>query len=71
MKDWKDILYDKIKDETMTFKSAYLITYWAERNDEATDIELIVYAYNEIEARKQFLDMNITHKKIESIKEFV
>jgi len=53
------------------YMTKYLITYWAERNDEATDIELIVYAYNEIEARKQFLDMNITHKKIESIKEFV
>jgi len=50
------------------YKRKYCLTYWAERNDEATDIELIVYAYNEIEARKQFLDMNITHKKIESIK---
>jgi len=56
---------------TVLIWKKYVVTYWAERNDEATDIELIVYAYNEIEARKQFLDMNITHKKIESIKEFV
>lgn len=53
------------------YKRKYCLTYWAERNDEATDIELILYAYNEIEAQKEFMNMNITHKRIESIKELV
>ncbi len=49
----------------------YLVTYWTERNDEATDIELELYAYNEIDALRTFYDMNIVHRKIESVKEMV
>jgi hypothetical protein len=72
MKDWKDILYDKIKDYDMnTFKTKYRITYWTQRNDESTDIELELYAYNEIDAMKKFYDMNIVYRKIESVEELV
>ena len=49
----------------------YLITYWTQRNDEATDVELELYAYNEIDAMRKFHDMNIMHRKIESVEEMV
>ena len=54
-----------------TYMTKYLITYWKEWNDESTDVELELYAYNEIDAQRKFYDMNIVHKKIESIKELV
>ena len=54
-----------------TYMTKYLVTYWTERNDESTDIELIIYAYNEIDAQRKFYDMNIVHKKIESVEELV
>jgi hypothetical protein len=54
-----------------TYMTKYLITYWTERNDESTDVELEVYAYNEIDAMKQFLDKRLTYRKIESIQELV
>jgi hypothetical protein len=54
-----------------TYMTKYLITYWTQRNDEATDVELELYAYNEIDAMKKFYDMNIVHRKIESVEELV
>jgi hypothetical protein len=38
-----------------TYMTKYLITYWTQRNDESTDVELEVYAYNEIDAMKKIL----------------
>lgn len=49
----------------------YLITYWTQRNDESTDVEIIIEALNEIDAMKQFLDKRLTYRKIESIQELV
>ena len=49
----------------------YLITYWTQRNDESTDVEIIIEALNELDAMKQFLDKRLTYRKIESIKELV
>lgn len=54
-----------------TYMKKYLVTYWTQRNDESTDVELIIYAYNEIDAMKKFYDMRIVHRKIESVKELV
>jgi hypothetical protein len=54
-----------------TYMTKYLITYWKEWNDESTDVEMIIEAYNITDALKQFYDMNIVHKKIESIEELV
>ena len=45
----------------------FLITYWAERNDEATDIEIIINAENEQDALFKFLEMDLLYKKIENI----
>jgi hypothetical protein len=49
----------------------YLLTYWTERNDESTDVEIIICANNEEEAIFIFLEMNIVYKKIESIQEIL
>jgi hypothetical protein len=49
----------------------YLFTYWTERNDESTDVEIIICANHEEEALFNFLEMNITYKKIESIQEIL
>lgn len=49
----------------------YLITYWTQRNDESTDVEIIIEALNEIDAIYKFLDMKIVHRKIESVEELV
>ncbi len=49
----------------------YCITYWTERNDESTDVEIIIEALNELDAMKQFLDKKLVYRKIESIKELV
>ena len=49
----------------------YRIYYWTEKNDVATDEQLDLYAYNEVDAMKQFLDRNIVHKKVSSIEELV
>lgn len=54
-----------------TYMKKYLVTYWTQRNDESTDVEVIIQALNEIDAMKQFLDMNLVYRKIESIKELV
>jgi hypothetical protein len=54
-----------------TYMKKYLITYWTQRNDESTDVELEVYAYNEIDAMRKFYDMNIVYRKIESVEELV
>jgi hypothetical protein len=54
-----------------TYMTKYLVTYWAERNDEATDVEIIVEANNKEEAFKIFLDMNKSYRRIESIEEMV
>ena len=54
-----------------TYMKKYLITYWTQRNDESTDVELELYAYNEIDAMKQFLDKKLSYRKIESIEEMV
>jgi hypothetical protein len=54
-----------------TYMTKYLVTYWTERNDEATDVEIIIEANNKDEALKIFLDMNKSYKKIESIQEMV
>jgi hypothetical protein len=52
-----------------TYMTKYLVTYWKEWNDESTDVEIIIEAYNITDALTQFLNMNRVHKKIESIKE--
>jgi len=49
----------------------YLITYWTQRNDESTDIEIIIEALNELDAMKQFLDKRLVYRKIESVEELV
>lgn len=47
----------------------YLITYWSERNDESTDIEIVIEAQTFQEAFNLFLKENTVYKRIESIKE--
>jgi hypothetical protein len=47
--------------------SRYVIKYWAEINDEPTDIEVIIEANDLIEAMKKFLDSKPVYRKIESI----
>jgi hypothetical protein len=54
-----------------TYMTKYCITYWTERNDESTDVEIIIEALNELDAMKQFLDKKLVYRKIESIKELV
>ena len=54
-----------------TYMTKYLITYWTERNDESTDVEIIIEALNETDAMKQFLDMNLIYRRIDSIIEIV
>jgi hypothetical protein len=54
-----------------TYMKKYLVTYWTQRNDESTDVEIIIEALNEIDAMKQFLDKRLVYKKIESIEELV
>jgi hypothetical protein len=54
-----------------TYMTKYLVTYWTERNDESTDIEIIIEALNETDAMKKFLDMNKSYRRIESIEELV
>lgn len=49
----------------------YLVTYWTERNDESTDVEIIIEALNEVDAIYKFLDKRLRYKKIESVKELV
>lgn len=44
----------------------YLICYWAERNDVATDLEDIVEAESMIEALQEFIDSRV-FKSISSI----
>ena len=65
------IIFVANNKQMKTYMTKYLVTYWTERNDESTDVELIIYAYNEIDAQRKFYDMNIVHKKIESVKELV
>jgi recombination DNA repair RAD52 pathway protein len=48
----------------------YLICYWAERNDCATDLENIVEADNITEALKKFKTNNV-FKSIDSISEII
>jgi hypothetical protein len=47
--------------------SRYVIKYWAEINDEPTDVEVIIEANDLIEAMKKFLDSKPVYRKIESI----
>jgi hypothetical protein len=54
-----------------TYMTKYEIKYWTEHNDEPTDWYEVIYALNEIDAMKKFLDMNIRYRKIEYIKEMV
>jgi hypothetical protein len=54
-----------------TYITKYCVTYWTEWNDESTDIEIIIEAYNIEEALKLFLDMNLVYKKIDNIRELV
>ena len=49
----------------------YLLTYWTERNDESTDVEIIISANHEEEAIFIFLEMKRAYKKIESIQEIL
>ena len=44
----------------------YLVCYWAERNDEATDLETFVEADNITEALKKFKANNV-FKSIDSV----
>jgi len=54
-----------------TYMTKYLITYWTQRNDESTDVEIIIEALNELDAMKQFLDKGLVYRKIESVEEIV
>ncbi len=54
-----------------TYMKKYLITYWTQRNDESTDVEIIIEALNELDAMKQFLDKKLVYRKIESVEEIV
>ena len=45
----------------------YLVSYWEERNDQATDLEIIIEAINFDEAYIKFRDIKRI-AKIESIK---
>jgi hypothetical protein len=54
-----------------TYMTKYRITYWTQRNDESTDVEIIIEALNEVDAMKQFLDKRLVYRKIESIEELV
>lgn len=54
-----------------TYMKKYLVTYWTQRNDESTDVEIIIEALNEIDAMKQFLDKRLSYRKIESVEELV
>jgi hypothetical protein len=47
----------------------YKITYWAERRDECIDLERVIEAPTLQDALNNFLQMNIVHKRIDSIKE--
>jgi len=47
----------------------YLVTYWTQRNDKSTDVELIIEASDEVDAVYKFYDMNIVHRKLESVEE--
>jgi hypothetical protein len=47
----------------------YLLTYWSENWDECIDLERVIEAPTLQEALKIFLQQNIVHKRIESIKE--
>lgn len=47
----------------------YLIFYWAERNDEPTDLEIIVKAENIEDAIKQFKKEVSSFKRITTITE--
>jgi hypothetical protein len=58
------IFYLILKIDNM---NKYIVTYWAERNDESTDIEVVIEANDEIEAMQKFFEMNIIYRKIESI----
>lgn len=46
----------------------FLITYWAEQNDEPTDIEIIIQAESLTGALYIFNKTTIVYKYIESIK---
>jgi hypothetical protein len=46
----------------------FLITYWAEKNDESTDIETIIQAKTLSEALATFKSKTLSYKFIESIK---
>jgi hypothetical protein len=46
----------------------FLVTYWTEQNDEATDIETIIQAYTLAEALERFRSKTLYYKYIESIK---
>ena len=46
----------------------FLVTYWTEQNDEATDIETIIQAYTLPEAPERFKSKTLYYKYIESIK---
>jgi hypothetical protein len=46
----------------------FLVTYWTEQNDEATDIETIIQAYTLPEALERFRSKTLYYKYIESIK---
>ena len=43
------------------------IIYWTEKNDEATDLSILIDANTEQEAIHNFKMLNIVHKRIESI----
>jgi uncharacterized protein YajQ (UPF0234 family) len=47
--------------------SKYVIKYWMERNDEPTDIEVVIEADDQVEAMRKFLDSKPIYRKIESI----
>ena len=59
------MLYKSLKQKKM---KKFLVTYWAERNDEATDIETIIEAYTLPEALERFKSKTLYYKYIESIK---
>ena len=45
----------------------YVVTYWVERNDCATDLEIIVQAEDEEKAIEEFKKKVFLYKRVESI----
>lgn len=54
---------------TQSNMRTFEITYWVEMNDESTDLSIILEAETLQEVLHNFKELNIVHKRIESIHE--